>query len=49
VVSLIFDFTLATPDHLLLDSAPNIGHSYLAGNLTNPKIAETKALETKES
>jgi hypothetical protein len=37
-------------DHLLLDSAPNkLDHSYLVGNLTNSKIAETKALEPLKS
>jgi hypothetical protein len=45
-----------TPDHLLLDSALNIGpffddfgDLYLLGNLTNSKIAETKALEPLKS
>jgi hypothetical protein len=38
-----------TPDHLLLDRSPNIGPHILVGNLTNSKIAETKALEPLKS
>jgi hypothetical protein len=40
---------IVPPDHLLFESAPNIGPLYLDGNLTNSKIFETKALEPLES
>jgi hypothetical protein len=47
-----FLLAIVPPDHLLLDRSPNIGlmdHSYLVGNLTNSKIAETKAVEPLKS
>ncbi len=42
--------TKVPPDHLLLDIGLLIlDHSYLVGNLTKSKIAETKALEPLKS
>jgi hypothetical protein len=37
------------PDHLFLDRSQILDHSILVGNLTHPKIAETKALEPLKS